>query len=72
MEDIDFKEIKRWLGHGGMKRLAKEHGISLTSASLILSGKTTNIPFLERSIKRATENKIKILAAMKRLQEVEI
>lgn len=70
MAEIDYKEIKKWLGRGEMKRLAKEHGISLTSASLCLSGKTENFSFMERAIKKATENKAKIMGAMERMKSL--
>jgi hypothetical protein len=70
MPEIDYKEIKKWLPRGEVKKLAKEHGISVTSASLCLSGKVENFSFMERAIKRATEHKAKIIGAMNQMKSL--
>lgn len=67
--EIDYKEIKKWLGHGGIAALAREHGISRQHAYHILRGRVNNFKFYEEAIKRATDQKHRILSTMRQFQE---
>lgn len=55
---IDYKFIKKWMGHGEIGSMAEKHGISRGSASRILSGKgrTSNQNFVRACYDKALEN----------------
>ncbi len=71
MEDIDYKELRRWLDWEDIQGLADDEGITKKTVYNRLSGKTKNCTaFLERAYKIAIENKTKITEARRRLREI--
>jgi hypothetical protein len=72
MEAADLKEIKSWLGKGGIQKLAKEFGITNRHAYLVLRGQVRNFEFLEAAISRATDQKARISNGMKNMSQIQL
>jgi hypothetical protein len=67
---IDYAEIRQWLEHGDIQKLAKHYNIDPAHAGKMLSGKVKKlrIDFINDAINKASENKSRIMQAMLKLK----
>jgi hypothetical protein len=73
MDTLDLEEIKRWLEHGDMKRIADKLEIDKSYVSYTLAGKARkpNLDIVNAAIEKAIERKSKILNGMSRLKQLQ-
>jgi hypothetical protein len=71
-EEVNLREITRWLEHGDLANIARELGLDPKKADIyrFAAGKAKNprVDLLERMIKKATENKTRIMTSYRSLQ----
>jgi hypothetical protein len=73
MSEIDFKELKEWLRHGELKKIAKNQNITIQHASYMLLGKSKKVhmPFLKEVIETATKNKMETLSLYNKFKSIQ-
>lgn len=68
--EVDYKEIKRWLEHGDISRLAAQENISFNYASDILAGRKRKMSFIKAAQELAIANKARITAGQDKLKRI--
>lgn len=69
-DEADYKELKKWLQRGDIKKLREAHGLTADAASRILRGERMNVSFLEAVTAKAIENKQRITGGIARLKQI--
>lgn len=71
MSEVDYQEIKKWLGHGGLTQLARDAGKSKQGMSFIFSAKSKkpNVEILKKACQIALKNQNEILTSIAKMRE---
>jgi len=70
-DPLNYSEIKKWLGRGGIKQLAEEMGFDQKYAYHVLSGRSNNLTILSMARERALLNKEMFDSQSKRFADLD-